>query len=207
MATVHLGRPLTELLSEEHGLIGRGLDLFVRYAEQVRSGDYDPALARPFLRFFREFADQAHHAKEEEILFRWLEERGLPREVGPLAVMRHEHELGRDLRLALSLAADVLVETPGDAETRERFHALVQRYVELMVAHIEKEENVLFPLAQRFGRQLGEQCVHPGTLPEEELAWIVELEARAGSWPRAHLAESGLGTPRGFERLCEEALG
>ena len=47
--------------------------------------------------FFRLFADQCHHGKEEELLFPLLEQKGIPRTGGPIGVTLHEHEEGRAL--------------------------------------------------------------------------------------------------------------
>lgn len=200
-------RSLLGVLTEEHVLIHRALALFARYSEQVFSGDgYDPHLARRFLRFFRDFGDLRHHQKEEEILFPWMAALGLPPGDGPLAVLSQEHEVGRDLRLALSLATDALLESPQEGDARERFRSLALRYVELMTAHIEKEEQVLFPLAERFARQSGQELRRADELPATELSWIEGLELQAASWPSASLSLRGLGTPYGFERLCEESL-
>lgn len=207
MSSVHAVYNLTDVLSEEHALILRALACFERYAEQVRvGGKLDPRIGRHFVRLFREFGDVEHHLKEEEILFPWLEEHGLPHEVGPLAVLREEHELARDLRLALSLTMDALREDPRDAETRLRFHALAGRFVELARAHVEKEETVLLPLARRFARQLGETPVVPaGTRPEVRRT-IESLAALAETWPQARAAGHENGTAYAFERLCEESL-
>lgn len=207
MTSQSRARLLTEILSEEHEFLLRALDLFCRYAEHVTSQrGYDPRLAREFLHFFRDFGDHVHHAKEESILFEWLGARGLPLDGGPLGVLRQEHEVSRDLRLALSLAADLLLQSPGDPEARVRFRDLACRYVELMTAHIAKEEQVLFPLANSFALQTGTELLRAGELPAKEFAWLASVEARAVNWPRASLSLQGLGTPYGFECLCEAAL-
>ncbi|MBW2188922.1 MAG: hemerythrin domain-containing protein, partial [Deltaproteobacteria bacterium] len=50
-----------------------------------------------FVSFIRDFADAYHHSKEEDMLFVAMVEQGFPREAGPIAMMLHEHELGRSL--------------------------------------------------------------------------------------------------------------
>jgi hemerythrin-like domain-containing protein len=200
-------RWLTEVLSEEHGLLLRALGLFGRYAERLASGGAcDTRHARAFLRFFRDFGDMRHQEKEERLLFPWLEAEGLPGHAGPLAVLKSEHEHARDLRLVLSLAADGWVESPRDFDGRQRFRSLALRFVELMTAHIEKEEQVLFPLADRLPRQGGAPPPHPDFLPKKELEWLAQLEAEAVGWPLPELSLAGLGTPYGFECLCEKSL-
>lgn len=201
-------RPLTSILLEEHGLLRRAFEAFARYAGWVgSSASHDPDLAREFLRFFREFGDRRHHEEEERLLFSWLETHGLSGQVGPLVVLRHEHELGRDLRLALSLAADALCESPADRDERARFRDLALRYVELHLAHMEKEEAVLFPLAEQLARESGGPTRFSSEVPAQEREWVAAVEARAARWPAIHLSLFGHGSAEGFERLCEEALG
>lgn len=207
MSSVHESHELAQVLNHEHILIMEALELFERFAEQVRSGaDFEPRVARDFLRFFREFADADHHHKEEEILFPWLEEQGLPHEVGPLAVLRAEHELGRETRLSLALALDDLAGDPAELDTRLRFHALAQRFTELMRAHIEKEEHVLLPLTRRFAEQVGEVPVVSHPVRASARAWIAAMEQRAVVWPLARRIGHTYGTPYAFERLCEESM-
>lgn len=207
MSTVHRVHDLTDVLGAEHALLLRALDLFERFAECVRAGrEFDAPLARRFLRFFREFADVEHHHKEEAILFPWLEEHGMPHEVGPLVVLREEHELGRDLRLALSLALDALGEEPREVETRQRFHALALRFTRMSREHIEKEEAVLLPLARRFAHQLREMPVVPAGPRPESGAWLDAVQAGASHWPALVRVPSENGTPYAFERLCEECM-
>lgn len=200
-------RPLTRVLVEEHGLLRRALQAFARYAGRVASStSYDPRLAREFLRFFREFGDRRHHEEEECLLFTWLEEHGLAGEVGPLVVLRHEHELGRDLRFALSLAADALRESPLDRNERVRFRDLALRYVELHLAHMDKEEDTLFPLAEELAHASGVALHCSRELSAREREWVARVEARALEWPEMSLSLREHGTSAGFARLCAEAL-
>jgi len=199
-------RALTRVLAEEHVQIRRVLEAFARYASWVcAAGDHDPRLARRFLGFFREFGDRRHHDEEERLLFPWLEAHGLPGRFGPLVVLRHEHELGRELRLALVLATDALIEEPLDADERERFRELALRYVELGLAHMEKEESVLFPLVDELAAG-GEVPTATHEVPARERAWIDEIEVRAAAWPAPGLTLFEHGSAESFERLCAEAL-
>jgi hemerythrin-like domain-containing protein len=74
-------------------------------------------------------------------------ERGFPRDAGPLAVMLHEHELGRaHVRELFTLASGTGTLSP--EETSELLHN-VSGYVPLLRAHILKEDTILYPLALR----------------------------------------------------------
>ena len=48
------------------------------------------------IEIIRNYADGIHHAKEENLLFKKLEEKGLSPYQGPVAVMLHEHTEGRN---------------------------------------------------------------------------------------------------------------
>ena len=119
----------TKLLMEEHEIILQALR--VLQAVAARGAQPPPAL----LDFFKEFADDHHHGKEEQILFPALEEAGFPRDAGPVGVMLHEHTQGRALTAAL--------------RDPERFAAAAPAYVAMLTAHIAKENQVLFPMADR----------------------------------------------------------
>jgi hemerythrin-like domain-containing protein len=130
----------TELLMEEHQLIERALRMLLRLAERGKPG---PEIAS-VLSFLSEFADGHHHAKEEQILFPALEEAGFPRDDGPVAVMLHEHDLGR------SLIARMRELSPLESDAaRAGFRDAAQQYAELLSQHIQKENDVLFRMAER----------------------------------------------------------
>jgi len=135
----------TKLLREEHEIILRGLRVLETLAGRSARGDAVPAQATSsLLDFLREFADAHHHGKEEDILFPAMEEAGFPREAGPLAVMLQEHEEGRAFVQALREAAP---RASGSPEERARFAAAARGYAQLLSAHIDKENQVLFVMA------------------------------------------------------------
>ena len=135
-----------EVLMNEHRLIEQALGSLETYAVEVRAG-LAPArqIVGEYASFFRGFADGCHHGKEEDVLFRRLLERGFPRQSGPLAVMYHEHELGRAHVGALSGIA----ERPGSVQTPEveALLASADAFVPLLRQHILKEDRILYPMA------------------------------------------------------------
>jgi hemerythrin-like domain-containing protein len=97
--------------------------------------------------FFRGFADACHHGKEEDLLFQRMLERGFPRETGPLAVMYHEHALGRTRVGALrGLGEGVGPFSPVEVQIAVESSS---SFVELLRAHILKEDGILYPMAER----------------------------------------------------------
>lgn len=124
-----------ETLRQEHRIIERVLAALETAATRVVPPDfYGDALD-----FITQFADGSHHAKEEQLLFPALAGRGFPPELGPVAVMLTEHDVGRKHVDAMQdhLAA-------GDIGGL-RSESLA--YTALMRAHIQKEDEVLFELA------------------------------------------------------------
>jgi hemerythrin-like domain-containing protein len=137
-----------EVLMNEHRLIEQVLGSLETFATEVEGG---LAPERPVLAdygaFLRDFADTCHHGKEEGILFQRMTERGFPRESGPIAVMLHEHRLGRGHVAVLREAGGgtgplASVETQLVLE-----HA--GAFIPLLRTHILKEDRILYPMAVR----------------------------------------------------------
>jgi hemerythrin-like domain-containing protein len=95
------------------------------------------------VRFFQEFADRCHHAKEEDVFFPVLKQRGIPEQGGPIGVMLHEHVLGRD---CVSRMREASQTKPFDSQ---KFAEAAKQYVPLLHEHIFKENNVLFRVAEQ----------------------------------------------------------
>jgi len=136
----------TDILTEEHTVILRVLDCLEHIAaEAERAGALDGEPAEQAVRFLRGFADEIHHGKEEARLFPAMERKGLPREAGPIAVMLHEHDLGRaEVR---GMAESIPTARSGDAAALRQFVTCARGFVALLREHIGKENDVLFPMA------------------------------------------------------------
>src|SRR4030042_501651 len=103
----------TATLRHEHEAILRMLDATEETASGLNRGaQVAPETLSGLLEFFKLFADKCHHGKEEDALFPLLEKKGMSKQGGPIAVMLHEHTLGRSLIREMSDAADAY---PGDA--------------------------------------------------------------------------------------------
>lgn len=175
---------LTDQLRAEHERIARALVCLARLSAQLRArGDVHPDAVRALLEFLREYADHDHHAREERVLFPWLAQHGLPPELGPVAVMLHEHDEGRALLRHLFAASKHL---QLDANVREEFATHAENYCRLLYEHIDKETNVLFALADRAGEPPEELRAQWTPHPAETARWetvLETLEAEAAGWP------------------------
>ncbi len=123
-------------------------DLFAAAEEAVGNKDWDSARG-----LFGQFqAAMAHHlAMEEEVLFPAFEERtGMS--AGPTQVMRMEHEQMRALIADMAAAAEA-----GNASA---YLGASETLNMLMQQHNIKEENMLYPMADRALGADGEAVIH-----------------------------------------------
>lgn len=138
----------TEQLRHEHEAIKLVLAVLEKLGSKLPSGAaVDPADMDGILEFITVFSDQCHHGKEEGLLFPALIAAGLPGDAGPIAVMLSEHDQGRS-------CVKQMVEAwrryrAGDKAAAREFAESAAAYIELLTAHIEKENTVLFPIAER----------------------------------------------------------
>lgn len=140
--------PVIDTLMREHRIIESVLEVLGAYAQSVRDGaPADRATLERFAEFFSRFADRRHHGKEEDVLFAALRQHGMPVDRGPLGVMLAEHDEGRrHVRAIASLARG---SGPLTAEEQRDFVEHARAFVPLLGNHIVKEDNVLYPMAER----------------------------------------------------------
>ena len=155
-----------EVLRAEHREILAGIaDLRTAvHALEARGEAAVPAALPAFAAAGRMMATRllAHSRKEDEALFPALE-RAFGGDAGPTAVMRGEHraihaqadlfrrtldELERVEHPALVAGGDALRALAGGGAGAGRLCAAAREVIELLEAHFQKEEEILFPMAQ-----------------------------------------------------------
>ena len=139
----------TEILMHEHTIVLKMLEGAERLVQTFESThQVDAGRVEKIIDFSRNFTDGCHHAKEEKHFFTRLQERGMSKEQGPIAVMLHEHSTGRELirRLEQALRDHKL----GKIDAAGKIAQIIRLYIELLRAHIAKENNVLFPMSERY---------------------------------------------------------
>jgi hemerythrin-like domain-containing protein len=99
------------------------------------------------IEFFAVFVDKCHHAKEEGLLFPALEQIGVSKDNGPIGVMLNEHRLGR--KFVQGMRDALAAYKKGNSEALNKFVKNAEGYITLLTEHIYKEDNVLFPLAEK----------------------------------------------------------
>jgi hemerythrin-like domain-containing protein len=139
---LHVNRPATAMagpatadLRHEHEVILRALAVLERVASRlVSSPPVSESTLTDLVLLLQTFADRCHHGKEEDQLFPAMRAKGVG---DTLAIFREEHDEGR--RYLRTLASH-------GASSTERA-AAARRYVALLRDHIERENEVLFPMA------------------------------------------------------------
>jgi len=173
----------TEILSGEHRVIEIVLAALDRMTEKTAAdGRLEKQPALEAIDFIRNFADGCHHAKEEGQFFPVLFEKGFPREYGPVAMMLHEHEIGRAHVRAMAEALDAA--SDGDPDAVQSFISQTRGYIALLRAHIQKEDQILFPMADR-------------TLTSDDQSRVSE------AFDKTEAEEVGVGTHERYLKLAE----
>ncbi len=138
----------TETLMHEHQVILTVLDAAEREIRRMRQTEQvRPEVIERMVDFIRNFADRCHHAKEEDLLFVQMEKRGMSAESGPIAVMLYEHEQGR---ARVRAVAEALPQAQaGETAAVSTVVENLEAYVGLLRQHIDKEDQILYPMANR----------------------------------------------------------
>jgi hemerythrin-like domain-containing protein len=160
---------VTRLLVEEHQLILRMIALLETNTRLLEEGKFrDWQFFLDGVDFIRNYADRFHHAKEEDVLFRELVKNGMPEQNSPVAAMLMAHDQGRSHVRALEEAAQkALAGEPGQIPT---IAENARGYAALLRDHIDKEDHILYPLAER---------ILPETVRPEMGAAYAAAEAKA----------------------------
>jgi hemerythrin-like domain-containing protein len=138
----------TQILRDEHDVILRGLDLLESFSFKLEDGvPVAPEKLEALIEFFRLYADKTHHGKEEALLFPAMVARGFSYESGPIHCMMSDHEQNRTLTRAMIAAIEEM--RSGDSRAYLRFAEAADRYIMGLREHIQKENMVLFNMAEQ----------------------------------------------------------
>ena len=134
----------TQNLENDHVYIIRLIDVMEK---MVLNCATDTAHMEMVVNLIKTYADGFHHDKEEKVLFPLLVEKGFSNEQGPVSVMLHEHVEGREFVKGISERIDVY--KAGNVSALPEIYHYMQGYADLLKAHIGKENNVLFRMADK----------------------------------------------------------
>jgi len=151
--------------------------------ERPTQGCWSEAHSANFRRLTQFFENVVlgHIRKEEEVLFPVLEAY-LPRDIGPLAVLRGEHREICSQFERFQAAGQQLSTGSEDGRVCEDFERTGRAMLQIFRDHVYKEDRVLFPMVARF------------LTPERDahlLQQMREMDARKGDAPAQPLAAEG----------------
>jgi hemerythrin-like domain-containing protein len=173
---------ITQVMVKEHQLILRMITLLEKNVVLMEQGRFrNWQFFLDAVDFIRNYADRFHHAKEEDVLFVELIKNGMPEKQSPIEAMHIEHDQGRAFVRNMADAAEKAL--AGEAGQVSIIAENAKGYITLLREHIDKEDTVLYPLAER-------------VLPEGVRAQMVDAYHRA--------EEQTPGLEKTYQRLVEE---
>ena len=135
----------TESLRRDHDLIEKVIKAMESTIQLLNDGKQIPeSILLPVIDFSKNFTDVCHHSKEENSLFPALEQAGMPRHMGPIAMMLIDHERSREIGKEMENSAKNYI-LSGDST---KLISDMQQYVEHITEHLWKENNRLFMMAE-----------------------------------------------------------
>jgi hemerythrin-like domain-containing protein len=139
---------VTAVMVEEHKLILRMIALIEKNVELAEAGRFnDWNFFLDGVDFIRNYADRFHHAKEEDVLFKALVANGMPEQNSPVAAMLMAHDQGRAFVRGMEQAAQRTL--AGEPAPVAAIAENARGYIALLRDHIDKEDTILYPLAER----------------------------------------------------------
>jgi len=140
-------------LMHEHRLIERMIGIIQKHADAIQKGAKpDYKLIADAVEFFRVYADQCHHGKEEALLFKELSNKGISKDLSAMMnQLIQEHKQGRRMVGALHEANLAFLDSGGDVgEVIQLLNDLASFYPE----HIAREDkHFFFPVMEYFSRE------------------------------------------------------
>ncbi len=129
--------PPMKILVDEHVFIKRLIAQIPNLIKELESNpENGKILAEKSIDFIKNYADKFHHAKEEDILFKYFDEN-----LDILKVMYEEHKIGRG---HVKSIVEGLASGDGKCVAEH-----LDAYGKLLTQHIKKEDEILYPWQDR----------------------------------------------------------
>jgi len=128
--------------------------------------------------FSNNFTDVCHHSKEEKSLFPALEKAGMPKQMGPIAVMLREHEISRKIAKRIQESTKEYLESENSAQ----LIADMTEYVDHVKQHLWKENNRLFMMADARLQNVSQEM-------EQQLLGVEEAQLKETGKTRQHFED------------------
>jgi len=131
----------TQNLENDHDYILRLIDVMEKMMTKFNT---DLTHIELVVSLIMNYADGIHHFKEENLFFPLMIEKGFS---NPISAMLHDHEEGRNFVKGMNDGIEKYKQRNESA--LPEIYRNMQGYIDLLRAHIGKENNVLFRMADR----------------------------------------------------------
>jgi hemerythrin-like domain-containing protein len=166
----------TASLRRDHDLIEKVIKAMESTIQLLNDGKQIPeSILLPVIDFSKNFTDVCHHSKEENSLFPALEQAGMPRDMGPIAMMLMDHERSREIGKEMESSAKDYISSGNST----KLISDMQQYVEHITEHLWKENNRLFMMAEARLQYVSKKV-------DKELNDIEELKLKETGKTREH---------------------
>lgn len=166
----------TASLRRDHDLIEKVIKAMESTIQLLNDGKQIPeSILLPVIDFSKNFTDVCHHSKEENSLFPALEQAGMPRNMGPIAMMLIDHERSREIGKEMENSARDYISSGNST----KLISDMQQYVEHITEHLWKENNRLFMMAEARLQYVAKKV-------DKELNDIEELKLKETGKTREH---------------------
>ncbi len=147
----------TAHLRKDHDLIEKVIAAMQTTVSLLKDGKKVPeSILLPTIDFAKNFTNVCHHGKEEDTLFPALGKVGIPTNMGPIRMMIMEHETTKKIAEKIEEFAKTYLDVGDPSNLIEG----MELYIEHVKAHLWKENNRLFMMAdarlQAYGKQVEE---------------------------------------------------
>lgn len=133
-------------LHGDHGNVAQMLDILDKQLDSVQRmepADFD--LMRDVMFYMTRYPDHIHHPLEDLVIHKLVEHDPSARELGE-SILREHKGLAEKGQTFLDMLVQV---TDGEIVLRDEIEAAGRDYVGFLRAHMEKEDEQLFPLAEK----------------------------------------------------------
>ena len=167
----------TANLMEDHEAIKAIMNILEKIVHGLANGkSINAEHVEEIIDFIKGFADYNHHGKEEAMLFPALVEKGFQKESGPVGVMLHEHVAGRNYIAALDQSLAKCKN--GDLSASKDVVSNALEYIALLRNHIDKENGILFTMADNVLDDKEQNSLYDGFIKFEKEVVGVERHAK-----------------------------
>ena len=174
----------TDILRHEHQIIIMALGGARREVLSIHeTGKINGEMIEKIVDFCWNFIERCHNAKEEKYLMVKMQERGLPSDKEPILVMSLEHKEGQGMvKTIATVRPQAMI---GELSAIASVALNLRAYIGLLHDHIDKQNNVFFPLADQL------------FTPDDQKELLLAFE-------KHETEEIGLGVHEKYQQLARE---